>query len=118
MGKTEKRTKRVMMMLTESEHEQLVKEAERAHIPKSVLCRKLISAGNVRVAYRKPAEMAMLEKIYDTMSQIMESDMEMLRQLRLMGEWTEQAQKTIEDQIKEINLLRKSMEGEGTYGDY
>ena len=118
MEQKEKRDKAVTMCFTESEHKNLLEEAERAHIPKSVLCLKLITERIVRIEYRKPTEMAMLEKIYDQMSQIQESDMEMLRQLRLMGEWTEQSRKTIEEQIKELGLLRKSLEGKETYGDY
>ena len=107
MEKTEYRNKRMMVNFTESEYEQLLAEAEKSHIPKAVLCRKLIVDGFVRIEYREPAEMSMLEKIFDNMSKILDSDMEMLRQLRLMGDWTEESRKTIEEQIKEmLNIIR------------
>ena len=117
MDKTEYRNKRIMVNFTESEHEKLVEESEKTHIPKAVLCRKLITEGMVRIEYREPAEMSMLEKIFDKMSRILETDMEMLRQLRLMGEWTEESRMTIESQIKELSLLRHCLEEEGSHGD-
>ena len=52
------------------------------------------------------------------MSKILDSDMEMLRQLRLMGDWTEESRKTIEEQIKEIGLLRHALEGEEPHGHH
>ena len=60
MEKTEYRNKRMMVYFTESEYEQLLAEAEKSHIPKAVLCRKLIVDGFVRIEYREPAEMSML----------------------------------------------------------
>ena len=118
MEKTEYRNKRMMVYFTESEYKQLLAEAEKSHIPKAVLCRKLIVDGFVRIEYREPAEMSMLEKIFDNMSKILDSDMEMLRQLRLMGDWTEESRKTIEEQIKEIGLLRHALEGEEPHGHH
>ena len=117
MEQAEKRDKKITLNFTMEEYDLLKAEADDANIKFAVFCRKLIVDRKIRVEYREPAEMEMLEKIFDEMTRILDTDMEMLRQLRLMGDWTEDSQKTIEDQMKQLLLIRRDLEGEELHGD-
>lgn len=118
MQKIEVRNKRVSVVLTELEYEQIREQSRKTHISVSSLCRMLILDRIPRIEYREPAEMAMLEKISEKMDQILKADMEILRQVRLMGEWTEESRKTIESQVKELCMLRQAMEGKDPHGNH
>lgn len=118
LQKKEVRKKIVSIMLTESEYEQVREQSRQTHISVSSLCRQLILDRIPEIVYREPAEMAMLEKISGKMDEILKVDSEMLRQLRLMGEWTEESRRNIESQEKELCLLRKELEGKDPHGDH
>ena len=118
MQKKDVRNKKVSVLLLESEHEQIWEQSRQTHISVSSLCRMLILDRIPQIVYREPAEMAMLEKISEKMDEILNTDMEMLRQLRLMGEWTEESRETIESQEKELCMLRQALEGKDPHGDH
>lgn len=80
------RTRSLTILINDRIYDKLSSQAAKAHVSISALIRSYVETGEWKINIRKPAEMEKLDKIFDHTGRILETDMEILRQLRLTGE--------------------------------
>ena len=97
LAKESKRKHEVHIIFSEEQYALIKENADKAHLRMAPYCRKLILDGRYRLEVRTPMEMEKLEDISKKMSEILDAEMEILRQLRYSGQLNE----TVEHQITE-----------------
>lgn len=100
----------INLSVSEADYERLCREADEINIPLATYCRKLLEAGSYTFQLRQPKEMEVLEEICANVTGIHEEDMEILRQVRFSGQFTEAMGQIFSKRTASLDRLVRKLE--------